>query len=190
MDFQIDAFPVDDSVNGIRSTEKIKIAICYILASIDEGLSRNAMQATLYDNGIANYFEISQAIDDLLKVEALIEDDVLSLTEKGKKIAADLEDQLSIFIKNKAVRAARLTLLYEKRQRETKAEIIKLDDKKYRLDLSICSGLSDNDELISLSLYLTDYTQATVMKNSFINNPSRLYENVIEGLTSDPTFTE
>ncbi len=194
MDFKLDAFPVDDNVNGIRSSEKIRIIICYILKNVDSPLTRDNMQSALYDNGIANYFEISQAIDNLLDVGAVeITDNVLILNSKGEQIARDLNDELSLFIKNKAVRAAKLTAVYEKRKKENDISIIKLDDKKYRLDITLLSGLanSDNtDELMKIAVFVTDSLQAETMKTTFLNNPVRLYEKVIEALTEDSEFIE
>lgn len=194
MDFKLDAFPVDENVSGIRSTEKIRIIICYILKNVDASLTRDNMQSALYDNGIANYFEISQAIDNLLDVGAVeIADNVLVLNSKGEQIARDLNDELSLFIKNKAVRAAKLTAVYEKRKKENDISIVKLDDKKYRLDITLLSGLTDSDstdELMKVSVFVTDSLQAETMKTTFLNNPVRLYEKVIEALTEDSEFTE
>lgn len=194
MDFKLDAFPVDDNISGIRSTEKIRIIICYILKNVDSPLTRDNIQSALYDNGIANYFEISQAIDNLLDVGAVeISEDVLILNSKGEQIARDLNDELSLFIKNKAVRAAKLTAVYEKRKKENDISIVKLDDKKYRLDITLLSGLADGeitDELMKVSVFVTDSLQAETMKTTFLNNPVRLYEKVIEALTEDSEFIE
>ena len=198
MDFKLDAFPVDDTVGGIRSTEKIKIIICYILENTKGELTRSAVQSALYDNGIANYFEISQAVDDLIKVGAVeqtgaAQDPVLTVTEKGVQIANDLEDELSVYIRNKAVKAANLTAVHERRMKENDVVITKINDKRYRLDITLHSGLDNDgtdDELMNLSVFVTDQFQAQTMKQSFINNPVKLYEKVIEGLTDDPVFRE
>ena len=194
MDFKLDAFPVDENVSGLRSTEKIRIIICYILKNVESPLSRDNLQSALYDNGIANYFEISQAIDNLLDVGAVeIIDNTLTINSKGEQIARDLNDELSIFIKNKAIRAAKLTAVYERRKRENDISIVKLDDKKYRLDITLLSGLGDSeksDELMKVSVFVTDSLQAETMKTTFLNNPVRLYEKVIEALTEDSEFIE
>lgn len=194
MDFKLDAFPVDENVSGLRSTEKIRIIICYILKNVESPLSRDNLQSALYDNGIANYFEISQAIDNLLDVGAVeIIDNTLTLNSKGEQIARDLNDELSIFIKNKAIRAAKLTAVYERRKKENDISIAKLDDKKYRLDITLLSGLGDSektDELMKVSVFVTDSLQAETMKTTFLNNPVRLYEKVIEALTEDSEFIE
>lgn len=194
MDFKLDAFPVDDTVGGIRSTEKIRIIICYILKNVDSPLTRDNMQSALYDNGIANYFEISQAIDNLLDVGAIeIRDNILVLNPKGEQVARDLNDELSLYIKNKAIRAAQLTSIYEKRKKENDISITKLDDNKYRLDITLLSGLADSektDELMKVSVFVTESLQAETMKKTFLNNPVRLYEKIIEALTEDSEFKE
>lgn len=194
MDFKLDAFPVDETTGGLRSTEKIRIIICYILANTDTYLSREDMLSSLYDNGIANYFEISQAIDNLLDVGAVeIEDGILTINEKGIKIARELEGELSVYIKNKAVRATKLTALYEKRKKENDVSITKTGDKSYRLDITLHSGLDnekDNDRILDVSVYVTDKLQAEAMKNTFLNNPVKLYEKVIEVLTEECEFRE
>ena len=194
MDFKLDAFPVDDKTGGIRSTEKIRIIICYVLKDHSGILSRDNLLSALYDNGIANYFELCQAIDDLLEVNALyIENELLYINEKGIQISRDLKDELSHFIKNKAVRAVKLTALYEKRKKENRISVSKINDNKYRLDISLLSGDADNEEteeLMNVSIFTTDSQQAEVMKTAFLNNPVRLYENIITALTEDAQFKE
>ena len=193
MDFKLDAFPVDETTGGLRSTEKIRIIICYILMNTSARLTREDMLATLYDNGIANYFEISQAIDNLLDVGAVtIQDSALILDEKGEKIARELEDELSVYIKNKAIRAARLTAVYEKRKRENDVSITKLSNRNYRLDITMHSGLEaeNDDRMLDISVYVTDKIQAEGMKNTFLNNPVKLYEKIIEALTEECEFKE
>ncbi len=194
MDFKLDAFPVDDKTGGIRSTEKIRIIICYVLKDHSGILSRDNLLSALYDNGIANYFELCQAIDDLLEVNAIyIENELLYINEKGIQISRDLKDELSHFIKNKAVRAVKLTALYEKRKKENRISVSKINDNKYRLDISLLSGDADNtetEELLNVSIFTTDSQQAEVMKSAFLNNPVRLYENIITALTEDSQFKE
>lgn len=194
MDFKLDAFPVDDTTGGIRSTEKIRIIICYILKNIDTPLSRDYIQSALYDNGIANYFEISQAIDNLIDVGAVdSNDNILTLNDKGRQIARDLKDELSLYIKNKAIRAVQLTLIYERRKKENEISISKIDKNKYRLDITLLSGMDDSenkDVLMNVSVFVSDSLQAETMKRTFLNNPVRLYQKIIEGLTEDSAFVE
>ena len=100
MDFKLDAFPVDDNTGGIRSTEKIRIIICYVLRSCSGVLSKDDLLSALYDNGIANYFELCQAVDDLLEVNAISTvDNRLIINDNGIQIARDLENELSLFIR-------------------------------------------------------------------------------------------
>ncbi len=193
MDFKLDAFPVNDDFGGIRSTEKIKIIICYVLFNTKDALTRDDILAAFYDNAIANYFEISQAVDNLLEIGAVKtgKNDELILCSKGKTIANTLNDELSVYIKNKAIKAAKLTAIYVKRQRENDVEIVKLGDKDYRLDITLKAGKdADSEKMMSVSVYVTDSFQAQSMKNAFLNNPVALYQKVIEALTDECEFKE
>lgn len=194
MDFKLDAFPVDGNTGGIRSTEKIRIAICYALKECSGMLTKDNLLSALYDNGIANYFELCQAIDDLTEVNAIsVTDGKLVINENGIQIARDLENELSLFIRNKAVRAVRLTALYEQRKKENLVSVTKTEDGKYRLDITLLSGeagKADTEELLKISVYATDSIQAETMKTTFLNNPVRLYENVIIALTEESEFKE
>ena len=194
MDFKLDAFPVDDNTGGIRSTEKIRIIICYVLRSCSGVLSKDDLLSALYDNGIANYFELCQAVDDLLEVNAISTvDNRLIINDNGIQIARDLENELSLFIRNKAVKAAKLTALYEKRKRENIVSVTKTDDGKLRLDITLLSAEADSEDseaLLKVSVYATDSQQAETMKSTFLNNPVRLYESVIQALTEESQFKE
>ena len=55
------------------------------------------------------------------------------------------------------------------------------------------SGMDDSenkDILMNVSVYVSDSLQAETMKRTFLNNPVRLYQKIIEGLTEDSTFVE
>lgn len=194
MDFKLDAFPVDDNTCGIRSTEKIRIIICYALKGCQGMLTKDDLLSALYDNGIANYFELCQAIDNLLEVNAIkIENDRLFLNENGLQIARDLENELSLFIRNKAVKAVKLTALYEQRKRENIVAVTKTDDGRYTLDITLLSGEAGKEgteELLKVSVIATDSIQAEAMKATFLNDPVRLYEGVINALTQESQFKE
>ncbi len=195
MDFKLDAFPVDATTGGIRSTEKIRIVICCVLKNYSGMLSRDDLLSALYDNGIANYFELSQAVDNLLEVNAIYFDDdsKLAINENGLQIARDLENELSLYIRNKAAKAVKLTVLYTKRTKENLVSVHKTKEGKYKLDITLLSGEADkenSEELLKVSVFATDSQQAETMKSSFLNNPVRLYENVINALTEDYQFKE
>lgn len=197
MDFKLDAFPVDENTSGLRNRDKIKILICYVFKSLAQPIAKDVILSALYDNGIANYFEISQAVYELEKNGAIAlkdgDDAEYVLTENGRKIADDLERELSMYIRHKATQAAMKTLVYKKRLRENKVSIVNLGGEKYRVDITIYSGLEgegENDSLLDVSMYVPDIIQAEVIKRSFLNNPSKLYENVAQALTEDVDFVD
>ena len=100
---------------------------------------------------------------------------------------------MSLYIKNKAIRAVQLTLIYERRKKENEISISKVGENKYRLDITLLSGMADSeekDELMNVSVFVSDYLQAETMKTTFLNNPVRLYQKIIEALTEDSEFKE
>ncbi len=115
MDYQLDAYPVDDDRGGIRSREKIKILVCVLLRDLGASVDRAVMQSALYESGVANYFEVSQAIDGLARKSALDVTEVgdrtfIALTDTGLRVAEVLEGDVSRYIRAKAADALRKAL--------------------------------------------------------------------------------
>ena len=76
MDLEYDAFDEGIEPGGLRSRNEIKVLICYLLKSIDQPISKQLINEILQENGLANYFEINQAVIDLVKAGSLEERDV------------------------------------------------------------------------------------------------------------------
>ena len=110
MDYGLDAYPVDDDRGGLRSREKIKILVCVLLRGIGTSVDRAVLQTALYENGVANYFEVSQAIDGLIKRGALDVTEIggtslVAVTDAGRRVADVLEGDVSVYIREKALEA-------------------------------------------------------------------------------------
>ena len=68
-----DAFSAGVEPGGLYSSKDIKILICYMLAGAGEPMPRQAVLDVIAGNGMANFFEASAAIDELLRVGSLAE---------------------------------------------------------------------------------------------------------------------
>ena len=73
MDLEYDAFDEGIEPGGLRSRNEIKVLICYLLKSIEQPISKQLINEILQENGLANYFEINQAVSDLVKAGSLEE---------------------------------------------------------------------------------------------------------------------
>ena len=59
-----DAFSQGVKPGGLRSRNEIKILICYIICKIDSGITKEQLNEILSSEGLANYFEVNQALSE------------------------------------------------------------------------------------------------------------------------------
>ena len=73
MDLEYDAFDEGIEPGGLRSRNEIKVLVCYLLKSIEQPISKQLINEILQENSLANYFEINQAVSDLVRAGSLEE---------------------------------------------------------------------------------------------------------------------
>lgn len=106
---------------GLRSRNEIKVLVCYLLKSIEQPISKQLINEILQENSLANYFEINQAVSDLVRAGSLEEaaqegDTVYRVTDQGRSAAQTLEVNLPRSVREKAVNAAIRLLTRAKRE--------------------------------------------------------------------------
>ena len=181
-----DAFTGGVIPGGLRNKDEIKILVCYLLLQVGEPLSKEMVtEAILYD-GLANYFEIGEAIHDLVRrenVQSDIMDDqeMLSLTPNGQHIAHKLRRDLPRTVRERAVKSALYMLSRERNERENRVEILTEESGTYVR----CSVLDGETELMQLKLFVGDAMQAEQVKNAFYDQPGLVYSAAIATLTDD-----
>ena len=105
---EFDAFDEGIELGGLRNRDEIRLLICYILRAVDAPISKQNLNDSMLQDGLANYFEINQAISELLKNGTIDMDidengeELLTATEKGKDIADTLETSLPKTVREKA----------------------------------------------------------------------------------------
>lgn len=172
-----------EPIGGLFNTAEIKILICYILNTIKEPVPANMLGNLLHYEGIANAFEVSDAIATLTENGQLVlvneSDDTYTVTDKGTNVAETLKTSLSFSVKERACAAALKMMARFKNARDTDIKIIKEDDDTYIR----CTALDGNKPLISVKMLVADDTQALSIKERFLNNSSEIYSSIIELLT-------
>lgn len=181
---EFDAFASGIALGGLRYMLEIKILVCYMLSRVNEPMSRKQLCDCLQEAGLVNYFDLNEAIDNLLTQKMIQEEEYLNetcltVTEAGKSNAETLETTLTRTLREKAVNAALRLLARARAERETKVNITKTDT-GYSVSFAI-DGLGEN--LLTLSLYAADILQAEQLKENFLNNPSSVYSSIIDLLT-------
>ena len=183
---EFDAFDEGIELGGLRNRDEIRLLICYILRAVDAPISKRNLNDSMLQDGLANYFEINQAISELLKNGTIDMDidengeELLTATEKGKDIADTLETSLPKTVREKAVNSAIKLMTLAKTMRENKIETVSAPDGGYYVTFSLMNG---DEALMKLTIFVADSMQLEAVKNNFLNDPVKLYSSIITALT-------
>ena len=182
---EFDAFDAGIELGGLRSRDDIRLLICYLLKSIDAPMTRQMLNDAMQEDGLANFFEVGQAIEELLKTgnitaDILEDEEVLTVTEKGREAAELLQTSLPRTVREKAVNSAIRLTTRAKVERDNKIEVKKEDDGGYTITFTL---FDRGTELMKLSIYVVDSLQLETVKQNFINDPVKVYSTIITSLT-------
>ena len=101
------AFSAGVLPGGLKNKQEIKIMICFILDKVEHHLKKSDITSILQIYGLANYFEVSQAFEEMVnnKNIALDEDNdhCYVLTQTGKMIVDELGNSLPLSVRDKAL---------------------------------------------------------------------------------------
>ncbi|MFU0833049.1 MAG: DUF4364 domain-containing protein [Oscillospiraceae bacterium] len=178
-----DAFTAGVEPGGLRTKNEIRILICYLLDSVGVPLKKDDIIEIMQANGLANYFEVADAIAEMCQKGILCcessDPDSLLLGGNGKIIAKQLGTALPPTVRDKAAGAAIRLLADAKRQRENHVEFIKVD-RGYNVICHISGGDMD---LMKISLYVPDLYQANMVKDNFYRSPETVYRMLLALVT-------
>lgn len=172
---------------GIRSKNEIRILICYLFYSVNEKLTKEIVIQSILKEGLANYFEISSAFDDLINNNNLQElpsdekEKTYVLSENGKMIASQLDTTLAFTVKEKAYSCATKLLSQKITERDNTVEIVKTDN-GFNV---VCVVTDGNMQLMNVTLYAPSMEQALIMKKNFYEDPSLFYKTMLALITKD-----
>lgn len=170
-------------VGGLFGSAEIKILICYILSSINEPVPGDLLANDLHYYGIANCFEVNDAIALLCRTGQLKvfneKENTYVITQSGRDIAETLKTSLPIAVKDRAYAVAVKMLTRFKSSKETDIKISREGDKTF----ITCSAIDGETPFMSVKLLVTDEEQAIYIKNKFLNDSSGIYSKIIDLLT-------
>lgn len=172
-------------IGGLFNTAEIRILICYIISSINQPVPGRMLSDLLHYEGIANVFEVNDSIDALCKSGQLkvfdAADDTYVITESGRDVAETLKTSLPIIVKERAFSAALKMVSRFKHSKETDIKISREGEKTF----ITCSAIDNGEPFMSVKLLVTDEEQAIFIKERFLENPSKIYSEIIDMLTKN-----
>ena len=177
---RFDAFTAGMKAGGLRSVTTIQLLVCYIIANINGMVTAQNIIEAVDEGMLANHFEISNAISKLQQIGAIAEQEDGALVLKTDENASIelIERDLPLTVRETAIELCQKIIAKETYKRENKVELEKLE-KGYNVILHI----SDKDtDFMTLTLYSPTIEQAELIKDKFITNPVKVYENLITGI--------
>lgn len=175
---------ISAGVGSLISTAEIKVLICYVISGVNSPVPGKQLANQLNIEGIANYFEVMEALEALLKSGNLTyneSDDTYEVTKVGAAAADTLKTILPFTIKEKAFALTAKMIARLKTAKETRIETVKENGFMYL----ICSAVENGADLMSIKLMVTDEAQAAAIKERFLDNPSLVYTGLVDLLTSN-----
>ena len=180
-----DAFTAGVAPGGLISSQHVKLMVCYILARIGTPISRDDMLSLLQYEEIANYFEVVQAIDDLNKGGTIRRTDApfeeYEITNDGEEVVAELYRDLPYTMREKALKAAIKMMARNRSEAENRVEMVETD-----VGVNVTCSVMDIDRpILTITLLVPDMEQANLVKETFLDNPLKVYSGSIALLTGD-----
>ncbi len=174
-----DAFTAGVEPGGLRNTTQIKILITFIVSNISEPLGTDMLIEALGVHGLANYFEITQAIEELESNGNIVTSDgFVYITPKGTLSLSELSAELPRSVKETALADAMKLLIKDKREKENTVEIVP-EGKGFLVTFKVTHN---GGILMQLTVYAADADQAQSLKDNFINDPAHVYSTVVSSL--------
>ena len=182
-----DAFSEGVEPGGLRTTYEINILVCYLLKSVDTAFTKQQLCDVLQQDGLVNYFELTNSINELVKLEQIKPEknangeEAYRVTELGAKACGVIERTVSASVREKAVKAAMRLMARESRERMNKVDITQAKDGC----IVTMRMLDVGSDLMELKLFMPDKLQADLVKRQFLNDPQLLYKGVLSLLLRD-----
>lgn len=167
----------------------IKFLVLYLLARTEAPIDFTTLtDLAMCDEGV-DYFLFTQAVSELVESEHLLqEDELYTITEKGRKNGAICEESLPFSIRQKCDRnLARLNAKL-RQAAQIRTEILPRPENS---GFTVRMILDDNqDNLMTLELYSPTQEQADLLSASFRSCPDRIYRALLSSLQDNDNAKE
>ena len=179
-----DVFTAGVEPGGLTTSQEIKILLCYMLHTIRQPISRDEVTDIITAEGMANYFDTEEAIEELIRLQHLVEteDRLLATTVTGGQIGESLSLRIPYTLRERSVKAALALLRRRRIEKDNKVDIDKLEDGGYRVT---CRVQDQGMDMLTVSLRVFDRRQAEQIRENFLNDPSLLYRSNLAVLSGD-----
>jgi len=166
---------------GLHSREEIRLLLCFLAGHLAQPLTAGLAEEVFAQEGLANYFEYTAALHELLEAGKLTMSTetgqaVLRLEGKYAHAADELAGELPRRVRDRALHAAERLQALGRRERENGITEYPAGEGCY---MTFRQGRG-SDMLMSVTVYAPDKAAAAAMRVKFLENPGKLYSAVID----------
>ena len=146
-------------------------------------MDRDAVTEILVGGGMANYFDTEDAIEELIRMGHLAEENrTITVTATGAQIGDSLAVRVPYTLRQRSAEAALKLLKRRQVEQDNKVDIQKLEEGGYAVTCTVRDGQRD---LLSVTLRVSDNRQAEQIKEQFLSDPALLFRGNLAILTGD-----
>lgn len=180
---QNDAFTAGVRPGGLTNSTEIRLLLCYLIKNAGP-ITRQEIENSLMEEALVNYFEIGSCLDDISRQNLVSATrGRYTITEKGRKVAQELEYDLPRSVRERAVAAVLRTQTWERKSAEYNAEIT--NKKKDGHCTVHCTIKALDSELFSLDIGAPDRLSAELIQKQFVLKGNEVYSLLINKLTEE-----
>lgn len=175
------------SYGGLREQYQVNILVSYLLRSVKQPLTISELQSACVKDGLTNYFELNNALSELIQLEqveeitSLKDEKSYQLTVKGREHTDLLLRDIPLSVRNRALQNIMQLIEAKSALDKIYTSINKTED-GYLVQLIIPDLGSD---LMDLTLFAPDLESARKIETCFKKDPSVFYNGVWDLLTND-----
>jgi len=167
---------------GLHSREEIRLLLCFLAEHLAQPLTAGLAEQVFAKEGLANYFEYTAALHELLEAGQLAMtmqagEAVLRLDGKYVHAAGELARELPRRVRDRALHAAEQLQAQYRRERENGITVYPAGGEGCYMTFRQGRG---SDMLMSVTVYVPDRATAQAMREKFLENPGKIYSAVIE----------
>ena len=171
-----DAFTAGVRPGGLTSSTEIRLLLCYLVKNAGP-IARQEIENALMEEALVNYFEIGSCLDDITRQQLVtVQDNVYSITDKGRKVAQELAYDLPRSVRERAVAAVLRCQTWARKEAKYSASITEKPDGHCSVRCTV-KGL--DEALFCLDLGTPDRLSAELVKKQFILKGNEIYQLLV-----------
>lgn len=175
------AFSAGVELGGLRNTAQIRILIGFLVKNLNGWMERETVVEILQIHGLANYFDASQAVEEMVKNGSLDESEkgALQITRKGRAAVDELENEIPRSVRERALKDALRYRTKQKTKNENRIDVHYFENGTANVTFTI---LSKGDPMMTLTLFAADEQQVERIRENILRDPDTLYLGIVSSL--------